>query len=92
MISTLLLALFLFTLAVTHFELLHKLLHEGAGHADHYCVVTLLQSGTLESPACDVAVVFAEVRPLVIVCRQTVFVPSVDHFLPLSCGPPAFPA
>jgi hypothetical protein len=89
MIALLLLGLFLSVSAMAQFEALHHAVHADATQPNHHCAVTLLQSGQVETPACQVAIVGTLTVVTVEVRVENDFVPSVDYSLPPSCGPPA---
>jgi len=89
MAAVLLLAQFLFLLALAQFSSLHKAIHPDAGSANHLCAVTLLRSGQVETPSCVVVVVPTVTSTTSLVVVKSFFVSSVDCFLPPSCGPPA---
>ncbi len=84
-----LVALFLSVFAVAQSEALHRLVHSDAGQPSHQCAVTMLQSGQVDAPVCDVAIVPAAVVSVSVQLAENNFVPSVDYSLPPSCGPPA---
>ncbi|MCL4789302.1 MAG: hypothetical protein KJ070_21310 [Verrucomicrobia bacterium] len=88
-VAILLLAQFLFVLAMTQCESFHKALHPDAGKPNHHCAVTMLQSGQVDTPSCGVAIVPTVALPITLVVVEPFFVPSVDYFLLPSCGPPA---
>jgi hypothetical protein len=88
-IAGLLLVQFLCLLALTQSESLHKALHPDAGTAHHHCAVTLLQSGQVETPVFVAVAVPTVAAPAILTAVESCFVPSVDDFLPPSCGPPA---
>jgi len=80
---------FLFLLAMTHSESLHKLFHQDAGTRSHHCVVTTLQGGQVDAPARAVDLVRTLSFPAASVVVEFFSDSSVDYLLPPSCGPPA---
>jgi hypothetical protein len=90
MVAVLQLALVLFVLAMTQFKSLHRACHPDSTKPDHQCVVTVFQSGQVDAPNCEAAIVPAATSPTALVVVESVFVPTVDYSLPPSCGPPAF--
>ncbi len=84
-----LLGVFLSVFALTLSEALHRVLHTDACSPQHQCAVTMLQSGHVEMPDCDAAIVPAAVVSVSVPLVENNFVPSVDYSLPPSCGPPA---
>lgn len=88
-IAGLMLGLFLFVLALAHFEALHLAVHADACCPEHHCVVTMLATGhfimadgavTLELPAAVITSVELPMPPLFA---------AVDYSLLPSRGPPA---
>jgi len=87
--AALLLGVFLSVFTLTLSEALHRALHDEACAPSHQCAVTMLQSGQVETPVVTVTPVFAAGAVRFALPIETAFVPSVDFFLPPSCGPPA---
>jgi hypothetical protein len=88
-VGVLQLALFLFVLAMTQFKSLHHAYHPDSTKPGHQCVVTMVQSGQVDAPNCDVAIVPKVTVPPDLGVVESVFVLTVDYSLPPSCGPPA---
>lgn len=90
MASVLLLGVFLFVLAMTHFEPLHHAVHPDSDQSDHQCLVTMIHSGQMDTPLHATICVIA--CPLVKVAGpsfvHTIYV-SFDFALLPSCGPPS---
>ncbi len=84
-----LLALFLSVLALTLSEALHRVCHADAGTPQHQCAVTMLQSGQVDAPVYEAAIVPPAMVSVSVQLVENIFVPSVDYSLPPSCGPPA---
>jgi hypothetical protein len=87
--SLLLLALFLSVLAVAQSESLHRALHADSDDPNHQCAVTQFQSGQVEIVAGLAVPVMAGVVAFVPLPLRAAFVPSLQFYLPPSCGPPA---
>ena len=88
-VGVLLLAHFVFLLAMAQYGALHKAVHPDAAKPSHHCAVTMLRSGQVETPGYPVVVVPAVTTLTTLVVVESSFVPSVDYSLPPSCGPPA---
>jgi len=86
--AALVLAQFLFLLALTQSETLHRAIHSEAGTPDHYCAVTLLQSGQVQPPGCAVGSVPFVAAPVALATVESFLFSAVEVFLPPSCGPP----
>ncbi len=84
-----LIGLFLSVFALVLSETLHRALHEDACQPEHQCAVTMLQSGQVDAPVCDAAIVSPEIVFVSVPLLENTFVPAVAFFLPPSCGPPA---
>lgn len=89
LLAGLMLALFVFLLALAQFRTLHQLCHPEAGRSDHQCVVTMLATGQVDAPATLTAL-----PPAPQVFRQPSLatpdlVSSADRTLLPSRGPPA---
>jgi hypothetical protein len=84
-----LLGLFLSVFSLVLSETLHRALHEDACQPEHQCAVTMLQSGQVDAPVCDAAIVSPEFVSVLVQLVENTFVPAVTFFLPPSCGPPA---
>ena len=86
----LLLGLFMFLLAMTHFESLHRAIHADARQPNHQCAVTMLQAGQVDAPpASAVSLMLSPVAVVTAFSPPAAVFVSFDFTLLPSCGPPA---
>jgi hypothetical protein len=90
MVSVLMLGLFLFVVAMTQFESLHRLVHADAKQPNHQCAVTMLSAGQVDAPPpCAASVVVPQAVVVMEIGQPSVIFVSFDFTLLPSCGPPA---
>jgi len=89
LIAGLLLALFLFVLAMAHYKALHHAFHGDSERAEHQCAVTLLATGQIDLPTSAAILSFVSFVFLMALARQTDTFLSVDYLFALGRAPPS---
>ena len=79
---------FMFLLAMTQSESLHKSFHHDAGKPNHHCLVTILQSGQVDAAGCAVDLITTLALPAASIVVTPLAVSWVDYSLPPTRGPP----
>jgi hypothetical protein len=88
-VAGLMLSLFLFVLAMAHYEALHRIFHPDACQPEHRCAVTLLQAGQIETATTHVGVSSTPDLLLTFTLPQSVAVALADFTLLPGRAPPA---
>jgi hypothetical protein len=89
-ISSLLLVLFLFVLAMTQSESLHHAVHADTQQPNHHCAVTMLSGGQVDAPpSCGLDIVISPIESVMATTEPSPIKVSFDFTLLPSCGPPA---
>lgn len=87
--GVLVLGVFVFGLALTHFESLHHWLHPDAQGQNHHCFVTLLAAGQIDLGPAPVSLQPASSGVCFFSWPDTPVLQSFACFLPHGRGPPA---